>query len=117
MTPQPLPQSPAYQEVVRGLLRMHKYTVDGEDENEAADVLRESMGEPWERLTPVERQRIAGLSKDLYTVSDRPPAQPPEPMNPLAPVTSARRGRAPVPLPPFDASLAMPEIEHVSLLV
>ena len=29
MTRQPLPQSPAYQEVVRGLLRMHQYTIDG----------------------------------------------------------------------------------------
>jgi tetratricopeptide (TPR) repeat protein len=83
MIPQPLPQSPAYQEVVRGLVRMHKYTVDGQDECEEADELRESMGEPWGRLSSTERDRVAGLSKDLYTVSD-PPSPGPEPMNPQA---------------------------------
>jgi tetratricopeptide (TPR) repeat protein len=84
MTQQPLPQSPAYQEVVRGLLRMHKYTVDGQEESEEADALRESMEEPWGRLSAVERERITGLSKDLYTVSGPAPAQAPEPMNPQA---------------------------------
>jgi tetratricopeptide (TPR) repeat protein len=81
MTPQPLPQSPAYQEVVRGLLRMHKYTVDGQDESDEADALRELMEEPWQRLSAVERERITRLSKDLYTVSGTLSAQPPEPMN------------------------------------
>ncbi len=84
MTQQPLPQSPAYQEVVRGLLRMHQYTINGKDETDDADALREAMGEPWGLLSVVERERAAGLSKDLYTVSDPPPARPPEPMNPQA---------------------------------
>src|SRR6266446_456167 len=83
MPSQPLSQSPAYQEVVRGLLRMHKYTVEGQDESEEADALRESMGEPWSRLSVVECERVAGLSKDLYTVSDLPP-QTPAPVNPQA---------------------------------
>ena len=81
--PQPLPLSPAYREVVQGLLRMHRYTLDGQDESEDADVLRESMNEPWSRLTPAERDRVAGLSKDLYTITDSAPAAP-EPMNPQA---------------------------------
>jgi tetratricopeptide (TPR) repeat protein len=84
MPQQPLSQSPAYQEVVRGLLRMHQYTIEGQDESEEADALREAMGEPWERLSAIERERVAGLSKDLYTVSDPPPSQPPQPMNPQA---------------------------------
>lgn len=78
--PQPLSLSPAYREVVRGLLRMHRYTEDGQDESEDADVLRESMNEPWNRLTAAERDRVAGLSKDLYTITD-PPVTAPEPMN------------------------------------
>jgi tetratricopeptide (TPR) repeat protein len=83
MSPQPLSQSPAYQDVVRGLLRMHQYAVAGQDESDAADALRESMGQPWERLSAVERERVAGLSKDLYTITD-PPAVGQEPMNPHA---------------------------------
>lgn len=82
MTHKPLPQSPAYQEVLHGLLLMHKYTVDGQDASENADALRESMGDAWERLSAVERERITGLSKDLYEVSAPPRA--PEQMNPQA---------------------------------
>jgi tetratricopeptide (TPR) repeat protein len=63
---------------------MHKYTVDGQEESEEADALRESMEEPWGRLSAVERERVAGLSKDLYSVSGPPPSQAPEPTNPQA---------------------------------
>src|SRR5262245_2491786 len=83
MTPQPLSQSPAYQEVVRGLLRMHQYTVDGQDESDEADALRELMDRPWQKLSAAERERITGLSKDLYAVSGPTPAAP-EQMNPQA---------------------------------
>ncbi|CAN5400701.1 hypothetical protein BH10PLA2_BH10PLA2_14370 [soil metagenome] len=83
MMPQPLPQSPAFREAVDGLLRMHKYTVDGLDESEDADILRESMNEPWCRLTAAERDRVTGLSKDLYTITD-PPTLTPELINPHA---------------------------------
>jgi tetratricopeptide (TPR) repeat protein len=62
---------------------MHRYTVAGEDESEDADALRDSMEEPWGRLSAVERQRITGLSKDLYDVSGQPP-EPAAPMNPQA---------------------------------
>ncbi len=68
--PIPLSQSPSYQEVIRGLLRMHQYTLDGQDESEEADLLRGSMGVPWERMSPLERGRVAGLSKDLYERGD-----------------------------------------------
>lgn len=81
MNQQPLPQSPAYQEVVRGLLRMHQYTIDGQDDSEEADALREAMGGPWERLTSIERARVAGLSKDLYTITDPPEMPTSESMN------------------------------------
>ncbi len=84
MPPRQFPQSPAYQEVVRGLLRMHQYTAEGQDDSDEADALRQSMGEPWARLTSIERARIEGLSKDLYEITDQPNAKLPLPMNPQA---------------------------------
>jgi tetratricopeptide (TPR) repeat protein len=62
---------------------MHRYTVAGEDDAEDADALRDSMEECWGRLSVVERQRITGLSKDLYDVSGQPP-EAAVPMNPEA---------------------------------
>jgi tetratricopeptide (TPR) repeat protein len=41
------------------------------------------MNEPWKGLSKLERERVSGLSKDLYEISDRP-VQGPEPMNPQA---------------------------------
>ncbi|MCI0461322.1 MAG: hypothetical protein L0Z62_30610 [Gemmataceae bacterium] len=81
--PQPFPKSPSYEAVIRGLLRMHQLTIAGQDESDEADALRESMNEPWEGLSAVERERVTGLSKDLYTISDQP-APAPEQMNPQA---------------------------------
>lgn len=81
--PQPLASSPSYQAVVRALLQIHRLTLDGQDESEEAEALRESMNEPWESLSEVEKKRVTGLSKDLYEISDGP-AQAPEPMNPQA---------------------------------
>ena len=81
--PQPFPSNPSYQAVIRGLLRMHRLALAGQDESEEAESLRESMNEPWEGLSKLERERVTGLSKDLYEMSDRP-AQGPEPMNPQA---------------------------------
>lgn len=77
------PTNPSYQAVVRSLLRMHQSTVDGKDESEEADVWRESMNEPWEALSKTERERVTGLSKDLYEISD-PADRNSEPMNPQA---------------------------------
>lgn len=68
--PQPFPESASYRAVIRALLRMHQFALDGEDESEEAESLRNSMSEPWEGLSPVERDRVTGLSKDLYEISD-----------------------------------------------
>ena len=62
-------------------MRMHRYTIEGQDDSDEAD----ASGSRWEspgRGSRPPSARIAGLSKDLYTVSDPPPTQPPEPMNP-----------------------------------
>ena len=81
--PQPFQGSSSYQAVVRALLRMHRLTLKGQDESEEADSLRESMNALWEGLSQVERERVTGLSKDLYEISDHP-ARAPEPTNPQA---------------------------------
>src|SRR5262245_31780012 len=80
--PGPLTENLAYQVVTRGLLRMHQYTIKGQNESEEADALREAMDEPWQQLSSTERKRVAGPSKDLYTVSDPPLSQLPESVNP-----------------------------------
>src|SRR5437868_7026037 len=82
--PQPFPSNPTYQAVIRGLLRMHSLALAGHDESEGADSLRESMNEPWEGLSKAERERVTGLSKDLYEISDNTAQATPEPMNPQA---------------------------------
>src|SRR5260370_15902786 len=81
--PRPIPKSPSYQAVIRALLRMHRFTLDGQDESDEVDALRESMNEPWEGLSNAERDRVTGLSKDLYEISDGA-ARVTEPMNPQA---------------------------------
>ena len=83
ISPQPYPSSPSYQTVVSALLRMHTLTLDGKDESEEAESVRESMGDHWESLSDVEQERVMGLSEDLYEISDRPDRAP-EPMNPQA---------------------------------
>jgi hypothetical protein len=88
--PQPFPSSPSYQAVIRALLRMHRFTLERQDESEEAESLRESMSGPWEGLSTVERERVTGLSRDLYEISDHP-SQAPEPMNPQRKENSTRR--------------------------
>lgn len=81
MTPRPLPQSPAYQKVVRGLLRLHRYTVEGKDRTEEYHETCAAMESFWGKLTPAENERLSGLSQDLYSVSDPSTGQPREPMS------------------------------------
>jgi len=69
---------------------MHTYTMAGEDESEDADALRDSMEGPWGRLSAVERQRISGLSKDLYDVS----GQAPESAAPMTPQAQGKLAEA-----------------------
>lgn len=83
MMPQPLPKSPSYQAEMSALLRMHQLSVTGKEDSEEADLVRESASDFWDDLSKIEKDRLTGLSKDLYEISDKP-VQPPEPMNPQA---------------------------------
>src|SRR4051812_5283432 len=82
MTKRPLPMSPAYVQYVRGLHRLHALVAEGRDDSPEADAVRDGMDEPGYALSEAERQRVNGLSEDLYSLSD-PPAPAPEP-NPQA---------------------------------
>ena len=81
IAPQPIAESRNYQMVLGGLLRMHQLTLDGQYESPEADALRDSMSEPWEGLSNAERERVTGLSQDLYEISDGDSSRVAEPMN------------------------------------
>lgn len=75
--------SPDYLAVVRGVRELHKMTVTDQDESLEADAIRDAADGPWEGLSETERNRVRGLSADLYSISD-PPSTEPRPMNPQA---------------------------------
>jgi hypothetical protein len=70
MPEQTLSRSPAYMESIRGVARLHELIENGEGDSPEADAVRDRMEQPWHGLTAVEKQRITGLSEDLYSVSD-----------------------------------------------
>jgi tetratricopeptide (TPR) repeat protein len=83
--PQPIPERTAYQETVSGLLRLHRYTVENRDETDEYHEICAALEDYWGQMTPNERDRTGGLSQDLYTVSDPPPAQ-------IEPITAEAQG-------------------------
>ncbi len=83
MTRQPLAMSPDYLAVARGVRELHKLTVTDQDESPEADAIRDAADGPWEGLSETERNRVRGLSADLYSISD-PPSSEPLPTNPQA---------------------------------
>src|SRR4051812_32501434 len=73
--------SPAYREYARVTTRLHELMVAGLGESEEADVVRDQMDGPWKQLTGPERDHLAGLSADLYMLTDEEildPAAPAE---------------------------------------
>jgi hypothetical protein len=60
----------AYEEL---LARLHDFDRDGRLDSEEADTLRDQMDEHWKLMSPVEQQRMSGLSADLHTLGDHPP--------------------------------------------
>ncbi len=70
-------RSPAYVDTIRGLLRLHYLTENGQDESPEADALRDRLEPLWHDLTDLEKKRITGLSEDLYSISDPFPEQLP----------------------------------------
>ncbi len=73
---------PAYLQSLRGLLRLHALSEAGEDKSPAADAVRDSLEYPWYAQSEVEKERIKGLSEDLYSISEN--SDQSLPMNPQA---------------------------------
>ena len=82
MVRQAVSNSPAYCESIRGLLRLHSLAESGQDESPEADAIRDSLEQVWHGLSDVEKKRIAGLSEDLYSLTD--PFCEPSPITPEA---------------------------------
>jgi len=82
MLGQPFSTRPAYVQSIRGLLRLHLLTETSQDESPEAQDVRDSLERPWYDLSGIEKQRIAGLSEDLYSISE--PSGQPLPTNPRA---------------------------------
>ena len=61
--------SSPYIEYVRGLLRLHQLDCDERSESDEAEAVRDSLEVPWSLLSKSERERIKGLSADLYGIS------------------------------------------------
>lgn len=74
MTPTLFTSAPNFRAVVSGFLELHRLRVDGRNDSEEANAVRDALDIPWEGLSPVEEARIAGLSEDLYSISDPLPA-------------------------------------------
>jgi len=78
MKPQSFSNDPNYRAVVRGFLQLHKLDLAGKNTSPEADIVRESMDAPWLALSEAERERLTGLSEDLYSVSGTPPVVTPK---------------------------------------
>ena len=57
------------------LLNRHDLIAHGKGDTEEADALRDRMDEPWYALSEESRQRVGGLSEDLYALAERGPKQ------------------------------------------
>jgi tetratricopeptide (TPR) repeat protein len=57
-------------EYARLLLRLHELDPQGKNESPELDAICEQLGGPWSRMGGRERQRVKGLSQDLYALAD-----------------------------------------------
>ncbi len=55
-----------YEQSKKLLLKLHELNVQGKDQTDEADEIREAMDAPARGLTSLERKRLKGLSADLY---------------------------------------------------
>ncbi len=79
MAAKPLTMNPNYLAMVRGTRELHDLLAAGREESPEADAIRNATDAPWEALSEVERNRVRGLSEDLYSLVEPPPAL--QPMN------------------------------------
>jgi len=60
---------PAYSRYEALLKRLHDLNLEGKLDGPDAELVRESMEEPWARLSAADKALLAGLSSDLYSFS------------------------------------------------
>jgi hypothetical protein len=77
------------------LHRLHALAEAGRDDSEEAELVRAGLEQEWSALSEAERDRLTGLSEDLYSISASP--EPVVPMNAeaqrgLVAALDARRG-------------------------
>jgi hypothetical protein len=52
------------------LLELHALMMAGQGDEATADTVRDAMESPWYAMTPLEQERIDGLSIDLYALDE-----------------------------------------------
>ena len=72
-----LPMTPDYLAMVHGVRELHRLAVDGNDESPEADAIRDATDKPWVALSEAERNRVRGLSEDLYSLIEPTPERQP----------------------------------------
>jgi tetratricopeptide (TPR) repeat protein len=70
MQRQPLTFSPSYLAYARGIRELHRLALEGREDSPEADAVREATDGPWLALSETERERLGGLSEDLYSISE-----------------------------------------------
>ncbi|EAQ81758.1 tetratricopeptide repeat protein [Blastopirellula marina] len=74
--------SPAFNQVAKGMIELHRLMKEGKDDSPEADAVRDAMDAPYAELNKQERERIGWLSEDLYSISDPPDEVVIKEMNP-----------------------------------
>jgi tetratricopeptide (TPR) repeat protein len=75
--------SPSYLAVAKGVRELHRLVRSGLEDSPEADAIRDATDGPWEALSDMERDRVRGLSEDLYAITE-PNTGPLLEMNPQA---------------------------------
>lgn len=70
MSAMPTNTEPATRVYARFLRELHRLLAAGEGDSDEADNVRDEMDAPWYAMTEAERQRVEGLSEDLYRLAD-----------------------------------------------
>lgn len=63
-------QNPAFRAYEQGLIRLSQLDAEGKNDSEEADAVRDAMERPYRQLSQPERDRLRGLSADLYMLQD-----------------------------------------------
>ena len=93
---------PAFHRCARFLQELHHLMTAGQDDSDEAEALRAEMDPLWYAMTEEERDRIGGLSEDLYILAEggaKQTSMPPEERgrcrveNPLQAILGEGNGR------------------------